>query len=142
MCNDAEGLRARVARGANRLTLSSRPLSVFRASPLPARCARFKTPWTWTRRKNLRSCRWKRPRDAGSPPVDTGWHQNPASERAGGARQHRPVHLRGLVRWVRPDGRLHTNQEIVAEVTRELGFARRGAKIVAAIETAVKPEGH
>ncbi|MGE0816170.1 MAG: AAA domain-containing protein [Vicinamibacterales bacterium] len=49
--------------------------------------------------------------------------------------------LRQLVRWVRSDGMLHTDQEIVAEVTRELGFRRRGAKIVAAIEAAIRAEG-
>lgn len=48
--------------------------------------------------------------------------------------------LRAMVRWVRSDGLLHTDQEIVAEVTRELGFKRKGAKIVAAIEAAIRAE--
>lgn len=43
-----------------------------------------------------------------------------------------------MVRWVRSDGLLHTNQEIVTEVARELGFKRLGARIVAAIEQAIK----
>ena len=34
--------------------------------------------------------------------------------------------LREMVRWVRSDGRLHTDGEIVAQVARELGFQRRG----------------
>jgi hypothetical protein len=48
--------------------------------------------------------------------------------------------LRQLVRWLQSDGLLRTNQEIVAEMTRELGFARKGVKIVAAIEAAIKAE--
>jgi hypothetical protein len=67
------------------------------------------------------------------PPVPAG---------RGSIADYTQAELRALVRWVRSDGLLHTNQEIVAEVTRELGFARKGAKIVAAIEAAVKAEGH
>ena len=66
------------------------------------------------------------------PPVPAG---------RGSIADYTQAELRALVRWVRSDGLLHTNQEIVAEVTRALGFARRGAKIVAAIEAAVKAEG-
>lgn len=67
------------------------------------------------------------------PPVPAG---------RGSIADYTQTELRALVRWVRSDGLLHTNQEIVAEVTRELGFARRGAKILAAIEAAVKAEGN
>ncbi len=53
---------------------------------------------------------------------------------------YRVSELQELVRWVRSDGLMHTNEEIVAEVTRELGFKRRGAKIVTAIESAIRAE--
>ena len=46
--------------------------------------------------------------------------------------------LRSLVQWVLSDGRLPTDDEIVAELTRELGFQRRGTKIVAALMAAVR----
>jgi very-short-patch-repair endonuclease/DNA polymerase III delta prime subunit len=46
--------------------------------------------------------------------------------------------LRDMIRWVLSDGRLHTDEEVVAEVTRELGFERRGPKIVAAIKAAIR----
>ncbi len=45
--------------------------------------------------------------------------------------------LNEMVRWVLSDGRLHTNEEIVTEVTRALGFRRKGTRIVAAIERAI-----
>jgi very-short-patch-repair endonuclease len=65
----------------------------------------------------------------------------PVPER-GSIDEYSASELRQLVRWVRSDGLLHTDQEIVAEVTRELGFRRRGAKIVAAIEAAIRAESH
>ena len=45
--------------------------------------------------------------------------------------------LQRLVRWIESDGKLRTNNEIIEEMMRELGFRRRGAKIVARIEQAI-----
>jgi hypothetical protein len=45
--------------------------------------------------------------------------------------------LESLVRWVRSDGRLRTDDEIVGEVARELGFQRRGSRIEQAIRRAI-----
>ncbi len=77
-----------------------------------------------------------------STPAGTRTPRPNAPAGRGSIDQYTQADLRALVRWVRPDGRLHTNQEIVADVTRELGFTRRGAEIVAAIEEALKAEGH
>lgn len=43
-----------------------------------------------------------------------------------------------LVRWVRSDTLLRTSDQILAEVMTELGFNRRGARIVAAISAAIE----
>ena len=48
--------------------------------------------------------------------------------------------LRQAVRWVRSDGRLYTEDELLTEVIKTLGFKRRGHKIVAAIESAIAAE--
>lgn len=77
-----------------------------------------------------------------SPSQSTRAPRPPVAPGRGSIAEYSQAELRQLVRWVRSDGRLHTNQEIVTELTRELGFARRGAKIVAAIEAAVRAEGH
>jgi hypothetical protein len=50
--------------------------------------------------------------------------------------------LCALVRWVISDGQLRTDEEIVSEVARELGFQRRGVRIVAAIESAIRSTKH
>jgi very-short-patch-repair endonuclease len=50
--------------------------------------------------------------------------------------------LCALVRWVTSDGHLRTDEEIVTEVARELGFQRRGARIVSAIEAAIRSSRH
>lgn len=46
--------------------------------------------------------------------------------------------LEAMVRWVLSDGRLPTDEEILAEVVRELGFARRGSRITAAVSAAIR----
>ena len=48
--------------------------------------------------------------------------------------------IRQAVRWVRSDGRLYTEDELLTEVIKALGFKRRGHKIVAAIERAIAAE--
>lgn len=42
-----------------------------------------------------------------------------------------------FVRWVEADTLLRTNEQLLDEVIRELGFARRGRRIVAAVEAAI-----
>jgi hypothetical protein len=46
--------------------------------------------------------------------------------------------LQQMVEWVRSDGRLRTNEEIVDEVAHELGFQRIGRKIHDAIWIAIQ----
>ena len=43
-----------------------------------------------------------------------------------------------LIQWIASDGRLRTDDEIVAEMVSALGFARRGARIEAAIRNAIR----
>ena len=45
--------------------------------------------------------------------------------------------LVGLVRWIESDGLLRTEEELVNECIRALGFKRRGARIIAALEQAI-----
>jgi hypothetical protein len=51
--------------------------------------------------------------------------------------EHRPEDLVALVRWIEADGRLRTGDELLAEAMAELGFRRRGVRIVAALEAAI-----
>jgi very-short-patch-repair endonuclease len=46
--------------------------------------------------------------------------------------------LADMVRWVESDGRLRTDEEIVSDVIEALGFKRRGTRIVAAIQSAIR----
>jgi len=46
--------------------------------------------------------------------------------------------LRDVVRWVRSDGRLYTEDELLTEVMEALRFGRRGARIVQAITQAIR----
>jgi hypothetical protein len=54
-----------------------------------------------------------------------------------------PIHnysrsqLATVVRWIESDGCLRTDDEIVSEAMRALGFMRRGPNIVAAIKNAI-----
>jgi hypothetical protein len=43
-----------------------------------------------------------------------------------------------LVRWIESDDQVRTQDELVLETMRELGFQKRGRKIVAAIEGAIR----
>jgi very-short-patch-repair endonuclease len=45
--------------------------------------------------------------------------------------------LQRLARWIASDGRLRTDDEMLTEMVRELGFARRGSKIVEALTRAI-----
>ena len=48
--------------------------------------------------------------------------------------------LRAVVRWVRADGRLHTEAELLDKVMSALGFKRKGSRITAAIREAIEAE--
>jgi very-short-patch-repair endonuclease len=43
-----------------------------------------------------------------------------------------------LIKWILSDGKLRTDAEIVREMVTELGFSRRGIRIEAAIDSALK----
>jgi very-short-patch-repair endonuclease len=45
--------------------------------------------------------------------------------------------LRDLLAWIRSDGRLRTNAELLDEMIRELGFHRRGARIVERLQRVI-----
>jgi very-short-patch-repair endonuclease len=51
--------------------------------------------------------------------------------------RYSPRELQEMVRWISSDGRLRTRDETVAEMLKELGFARRGSRIAAALEQAI-----
>jgi hypothetical protein len=46
--------------------------------------------------------------------------------------------LAALVRWIESDGRLRTEEDIVAEAMEELGYRKRGSRILAAVRTAIQ----
>ena len=49
-----------------------------------------------------------------------------------------------LVAWVQSDGRLRTDEELLDELVTELGFRRRGSRIVATLTEAIdraRPRG-
>jgi len=54
--------------------------------------------------------------------------------------EYTTAELRQAVRWVRSDGRLYTEDELLTEIIKALGFKRRGHRIVAAIEKAIAEE--
>jgi hypothetical protein len=43
----------------------------------------------------------------------------------------------GLVQWVKSDGRLRTDEEILKEMARVLGYQRRGPRIVERLRRAI-----
>jgi very-short-patch-repair endonuclease/DNA polymerase III delta prime subunit len=51
--------------------------------------------------------------------------------------EYRPEFLVGLVKWIISDGVVRTRDEILEIVMAELGFARRGSKIVDTLEKAI-----
>ena len=48
--------------------------------------------------------------------------------------------LREVVRWVKSDGRLHTEEELLEEVLSALLFQRRGPRITPAVRAAIMAE--
>jgi very-short-patch-repair endonuclease/DNA polymerase III delta prime subunit len=57
---------------------------------------------------------------------------------AGKIDDYRPEDVRAMVYWVMSDGKLRTDDEIVEEAARELGFSRMGTKIDATIRNEVQ----
>lgn len=54
--------------------------------------------------------------------------------------QYWPHELQALVRWIKSDGHLRTDAEILDEMVQELHFKRKGPRIVAAIQRAMEAE--
>jgi very-short-patch-repair endonuclease len=52
--------------------------------------------------------------------------------------EYSQAQLVNLVRWIKSDTLLRTDTELLAEVMDELGFARRGSKIVSRIQAAIR----
>ena len=52
-------------------------------------------------------------------------------------REHDQADLVELVRWIESDGRLRTEDELIAECAVELGYRRRGSRIVKALQSAI-----
>jgi hypothetical protein len=48
-----------------------------------------------------------------------------------------PSQIRAVVRWIKSDGRLYTEAQLLAETMRALGFTVRGKRIVEAIQRAI-----
>jgi hypothetical protein len=73
----------------------------------------------------------------------------PTMERSGRSSLNPPIRVRGsideytafelqeLLRWVKSDGKLRTNDELADEMFAALPFARRGSKIEAALHRAI-----
>jgi very-short-patch-repair endonuclease len=82
-----------------------------------------------------------------SPATSTSQNGNPRRQGSSPARPpYRSINdvsdrtLRDLFTWIGSDGRLRTNDDIVNEMVRELGFSRRGARIVDRITNALRVE--
>ena len=77
----------------------------------------------------------QRPRPAVAPPPSRG--PRPRVFSYGSIVGMPPSQIDAVVAWIESDGLLRTSDEVVNEAMRELGFARRGTRIVAAIEASV-----
>ena len=51
--------------------------------------------------------------------------------------EYSPSQLIEIIEWLESDGRLRTEDELLSEAMQELGFKRRGTKIVAALRQAI-----
>jgi hypothetical protein len=52
--------------------------------------------------------------------------------------EYTDTELRRLAQWIRSDDVLRTEEEMIGEMMRELGFQRRGKNVVTRITTAVR----
>lgn len=62
----------------------------------------------------------------------------PRLGRRGSIDDYTTAELTDFVRWIESDDLVRTHDELLNETQRELGFARRGSKIVTAIDAAIK----
>ncbi len=67
--------------------------------------------------------------------------ERPPIRRGLGIADYRHASLKALVNWLKSDGRLYTEEQLITQVMEELGFRRRGPKILAAIRRAIRDEG-
>lgn len=66
--------------------------------------------------------------------------QRPPVRRGKAIDEYTQHELIALVRWLRSDGRMRTDDELLDEMIPELGFRRRGSRIEAAIRAAILAE--
>jgi very-short-patch-repair endonuclease len=87
------------------------------------------------------------PREPKSQPAETSSGSTAASSRTTprppvprglSIGRYTPSQLMRIVRWIESDDGLRTEDELVAETMAELGFTRRGSKIVERITTTVR----
>lgn len=72
------------------------------------------------------------------PPVEVpGRSPKPRAYRHASIDETPQSQIDAVVRWIESDGQLRTEEEVVTEAIEVLGFSRRGAKIVAAIEASI-----
>ena len=70
-------------------------------------------------------------------PVSPSRGQRPRVHRGLEIDDYSDQELLAVVRWIKSDTLLRTNDELLSEAMSELGFNRRGAKIVARITRAI-----
>ena len=52
--------------------------------------------------------------------------------------EYEPEELVALIRWIESDGRLRTDRDLLDIAVKELGFSRKGSRITAALEEAIR----
>ena len=85
------------------------------------------------------------PKPAAAPPPDQPTERTPPPKRdprphvQPGKKidEYSPRQLIDIIEWLESDGRLRTEDELLSEAMQELGFKRRGTKIVAALRQAI-----
>ena len=73
-----------------------------------------------------------------SPGYDERGPRPPVGPRRRSIERYSQEELIAVVQWVKADGKLRTTQELADEVVKELGFHRAGARIKAAVGTAIE----
>jgi hypothetical protein len=82
----------------------------------------------------------RRSKPSGPAPLSSGRTRSPRPRVPRG----RPItdyshkELVSLAKWIRSDTLLRTEEEMIEEMMRELGFSRRGTRIVTALTTAIR----
>ena len=61
----------------------------------------------------------------------------PINRNRGGIDEYTPGQLRRLITWIESDTLLRTREQLLEEAIQQLGFRRRGSKIVAALNAAI-----